>query len=231
MFPTVSVAGENAWMIRLGEDVQPDWPGRIQQLCHWLESELGDRLIDLVPSYSTVLVLIDLNTLSDQQIHTTLQAALTYWPTTQTNRNGRLHRIPACYHPSLAPDLVSLASQKQLSLEDVINIHSGTCYQVYAIGFSPGFAYLGKVPNALILPRHRQPRKEIPAGSIGIADNQTAMYPINSPAGWQIIAQAPGIKYQTAEQRAARFQVGDQVQFEPISLEEFHRIEKTGTLE
>ena len=116
-------------------------------------------------------------------------------------------QIPVCYDISLGSDLALVAKENNIGIEDIIQKHCQPIYQVYCIGFLPGFAYMGKVDKAIQSPRHATPRPLVMAGSVGIAGAQTGIYPMNSPGGWKIIGRTP--------------KMGDQVQFFPISLKEF----------
>lgn len=131
--------------------------------------------------------------------------------------------VKACYHPTLAPDLESVARAKKLSVAEVIALHTQAIYTVYAIGFMPGFAYLGQLPEPLHIDRKATPREAVPAGSVGLAHNQTGIYPRTSPGGWQIIARTTlnCFDEQAPISKACPFSVGQPVKFEAISLAEY----------
>ena len=131
--------------------------------------------------------------------------------------------IPVYYHPDVAFDLARLLEEKQLKLARFVELHSATQYQVYAIGFSPNFAFLAKVNDTIQAPRLGTPRLKIPAGSIGIANAQTAVYPSCSSGGWNIIGRTPLDLSLTQANQYRQFSVGDQVKFQPISRDEYLR--------
>ena len=130
--------------------------------------------------------------------------------------------LPVLYHPSVAPDLEWLADEKGLSIDDVIALHSETTYFAYATGFAPGFCYLGTLPHQLVTPRLATPRNKVPAGSVAIADLQTAVYPCESPGGWRLIGQCPQPLFDLNNTPANLLSVGDTVRFEPVSEADFY---------
>lgn len=129
--------------------------------------------------------------------------------------------IPVYYN---GEDLESLAIQHQLSVEDVIRIHTGKIYRVFMIGFLPGFAYLGKVDERIATPRHSTPRTNVEAGSVGIAGLQTGIYPISSPGGWHLIGQTPVKIFDTGKEQPCLLTAGDKIQFTSISEHEFEKL-------
>jgi len=133
--------------------------------------------------------------------------------------------IPVCYESEYAPDLELLVRKKELTREEIIRIHTAEAYRVYMIGFLPGFPYLGKIDQALEIPRKERPVPVI-AGGVGIAGNQTGIYPLTSPGGWQIIGRTPLKLFDSRAPVPVTLQVGDRVQFFPISGEEFRERER-----
>ena len=183
--------------------------------------DLSAVIIDIIPSYQTLLVSFNILKMEQHQLADNIHAYVRRLLNTASLKSNHasptsvdLITIPVCYHESLAPDLESLSRYAALSIYDIIQIHSSTIYSCYAIGFMPNFAYLGNVDKRIQIPRHAKPKNQVAAGSVGIADNQTAIYPKASPGGWQIIGQSPA--------SLARFAVGCQVTFYPISLDEFN---------
>jgi len=130
--------------------------------------------------------------------------------------------LPVLYHPSVAPDLEWLAEEKDLSVDDVIALHSEATYFAYATGFAPGFCYLGTLPSQLVTPRLATPRSIVPAGSVAIADLQTAVYPCESPGGWRLIGQCPQPLFDLNNTPANLLAVGDTIRFEPMSEADFY---------
>ncbi len=133
------------------------------------------------------------------------------------------HRIPLAYGGESGPDLAWVADFHGISPEEVVQLHSQTVYRVYMIGFTPGFPYMGELPEALDTPRRESPRTHIPRGSVGIAQRQTGIYPVVSPGGWQIIGRTPVRLFDAAGDPPAKLGMGDQVEFYPVDEEELKR--------
>lgn len=133
--------------------------------------------------------------------------------------SGRLVELPVYYSSKTGPDLQWLASQSGLDCEEVIRRHCSLEYRVHALGFAPGFAFMGQVDPSIAAPRKASPRKQVPAGSVGIANRQTAVYPQTSPGGWQLIGRCPTPLFDPIN--LSLLKVGDRVRFTPISREEF----------
>lgn len=129
--------------------------------------------------------------------------------------------LPVYYDESVGLDLADMAKDKRMSTQDIIDIHSQQEYFVYAIGFAPGFPYMGEVDESIATPRLANPRAKVPKGSVGIADRQTAVYPRQSPGGWNIIGRTPIEMFDTSYEGFSYFRVGDKVKFMPISQDEF----------
>ena len=131
-----------------------------------------------------------------------------------------LVRIPVCYDDEFAIDLRWIAEQKNLTREEIVHLHSSRQYRVYMLGFLPGFPYMGEVNEKIVVRRKPEP-KQILAGSVGIAGKQTGIYPLNSPGGWQIIGRTPRKLFDQDALLPVSLNAGDQVEFYPISKEEF----------
>jgi KipI family sensor histidine kinase inhibitor len=134
---------------------------------------------------------------------------------------GRTVILPVYYAPESGEDLEALAANAGLSIEEVIALHSGSEYRVYAIGFAPGFAYLGQVDERIAAPRLATPRQKVPRGAVAIADRQTAVYPATSPGGWNLIGRCPTRMFDPDASPTMPVNVGDRVRFEPINREQF----------
>lgn len=130
------------------------------------------------------------------------------------------HELPVCYDVSLAPDLEDTAETLGISTDRLIELHTSTSYLVYQIGFRPGFGFLGETPTELLVPRLEQPRRLVPAGSVGLAGRQTGVYPEESPGGWRLIGRCP-LDMTRPGRDFSRLHPGDCVRFHPISLTDF----------
>jgi len=136
---------------------------------------------------------------------------------------GKVIEIPVCYDREVAPDLDRVAEHCRMAVDEVIQRHACGRYVAQLIGFLPGFAYLGGVDPALAVPRLSTPRPKVPAGALGITGGQCAMYPTASPGGWNLIGRSPRRLFDPAQDPPCMIQLGDEVRFIPISLEEFER--------
>jgi KipI family sensor histidine kinase inhibitor len=166
-----------------------------------------DNLIDVIPSYSSILVTYDVNYYSDKSIKQNIEELLKNTPKKNINKSSKVIEIAVDYSKGL--DLQRVAKLNKLSIEDVIKIHTDKTYRVYAIGFMVGFAYLAKVDNSIVTPRLDTPRSKVPRGSVAIADEQSAIYPSDSAGGWNIL----GI---TEFDEFGKFEVGDSVRFKAL---------------
>jgi inhibitor of KinA len=134
--------------------------------------------------------------------------------------------IPVCYGGDFGPDLREVAASRGLSPEQVIELHTSTSYLVYFLGFVPGFAYLGELPEALVTPRLGSPRKKVPAGSVGIAGNQTGVYPFETPGGWRLLGRTPLAMFRADREHLSVLSIGDRVRFVPILRELFEELRR-----
>ncbi|WP_207421050.1 5-oxoprolinase subunit PxpB [Desertivirga brevis] len=142
-------------------------------------------------------------------------------------REGEMISIPVYYGGEQGPDLQAVAEHTKLSPEEIISLHSSAAYRVYMIGFTPGFAYLGGMPEQLATPRKTTPARAVSAGSVGIAGVQTGIYPLTSPGGWQIIGQTPLKLFDANRSNPTLVKAGDTVKFSAVSLEEFNHLKQS----
>jgi len=216
----IAVAGENALIVYFGETASPETSAKVQQAVTILEAELGEKLIDLVPSYASLLVIYDLLQCDHLEVKKQLRELLSQQEQAQ-NLQGDLVSLPVYYSSESGPDLASLAQNANLSVEEVIQIHSQQEYRVYAIGFAPGFAYLGEVDPRIAAPRLSTPRQKVPKGAVAIADRQTAVYPAESPGGWNLIGLCPTPMFEPTKTPIMPVKVGDRVRFEAIDRAQY----------
>lgn len=150
-----------------------------------------------------------------------------------SDQQGRTWALPVCYEGELAPDLTEVATRAGLSPQEVIDIHSSTAYSILMIGFLPGFPFMAEIDQRLRFPRRESPRTRVPAGSVAIANDQTAIYPWESPGGWHLLGRCPVPLFNADKAVPSLLQAGETVSFEPVSRADFDRIEqdlKHGTL-
>jgi KipI family sensor histidine kinase inhibitor len=213
-------AGENALIVYLGEQASPEVAARVKAASAAIAAALGDDLIDLVPSYASVLVIYDPLKTDHLSVGHRLRETVSELSDSEDSA-GREVVLPVYYAPEVGADLESLAERAGLSIEEVIGLHSGTEYRVYAIGFAPGFAYLGQVDERIAAPRLTTPRLKVPRGAVAIADRQTAVYPAVSPGGWNLIGRCPTRMFDPDATPTMPVAVGDRVRFEAISRDRF----------
>ena len=217
----IKSASENAIIIYFGDQISPDLIEKISFYCELLTDKLADVILDAVPSYTSLLISYRLNLINQQDICERVEKYLLNYNFSTAGDSSNLIEIPVYYDFEVGLDLEDLLSDKQLSLEEFIAIHSSKDYLVYAIGFSPTFAFLGEVDERIRKNRLPSPRIEIPAGSVGIADNQTAVYPVSSSAGWNIIGRSPLDFSLGNPDNLKRFAVGDSIRFFSIDKEHY----------
>jgi len=229
----IHIAGENALIIyfsdKSNEQVNGNISSKVQKaeklIRHAMEQELAQDIIDLVPSYASLMVMFNMMFTDHHHVRNKLRELLhdiDHELTEQTSSdNNNIVELPVYYSEESGPDLSVIAQRAQLTVEDVIAIHQAQEYNVYAIGFAPGFAYLGEVDERIAAPRLSTPRMKVPKGAVAIADRQTAIYPNVSPGGWNIIGLCPINMFDAKANPTMPVNVGDKVKFIAISKAEF----------
>ena len=217
--PQFLPAGDQALVVQMGDAVDPGLNRVVHNLTSTIEKAEVKGVIDLVPTYRSVLVYYNaLETTSNE-----LQAEIERLASNldeRTIEKPRLVRVPTRYGGEYGPDLDFVAQHTGLSSEEVVSLHSGTDYLVYMMGFNTGFPYLGGLPEQLASPRLDTPRTEIPAGSVGIAESQTGVYPVASPGGWRLIGRTPLVLFDADREPPALLDAGDYIRFVPIGADE-----------
>ncbi len=222
MYWHYQVTGVDTVTLHFGDHIDIDLVAPIRRAAEALKRQLQDRVVDLVPSYTTLLIRYDLMQDDLASLMHDIAATLSLLPQSDAaSVTDTVTEIPVFYHPSVGPDLEIMASRAGLTVAEVIQRHSTRLYNVYAIGFAPGFAYLGEVPAELAAPRLDTPRARVPAGTLGIADNQTAIYPLESPGGWNLIGRTPVRLFDQERSQPTLLTAGQQVRFRAISREEY----------
>jgi KipI family sensor histidine kinase inhibitor len=220
----IEIASENSYIIYFGDPdsltISPEASAAIATTCEQIKQHFGSRLIDFVASYASLLVIYDTHQCDHLWAKDALRSLLNT-PEKHSQNSGQLVQIPVFYSAKYGPELSLVAENAGLSVTQVIDIHSATEYRVYAIGFAPGFAYLGEVDERLAAPRLSTPRLKVPAGAVAIADRQTAVYPATSPGGWNLIGLCPTPMFNPEKQPHMPVSVGDRVQFFPIDEQEY----------
>ena len=228
MKPTISPVGDCAISIDFGQVIDPKINRHIRQTIERIQALQLDGIIELVPTYCALLVQYDAMLYSYADMCNIIEHTFSESVTDSDNEMVTVIEIPTVYGGEFGPDLGFVASHNNLSEEEVIAIHSGTDYLVYMLGFIPGFTYLGGMDPRIATPRLASPRTLIPAGSVGIAGEQTGTYPSDSPGGWQIIGRTPVTMYDMSKEKAALLSAGDYVRYVPIDEQEYNRIKALG---
>ncbi|WOH38385.1 5-oxoprolinase subunit PxpB [Thalassotalea fonticola] len=216
----IEVAGENSLIIYFGDSASPEISAQVQKAARQLQEQFTDKLIDLVPSYASLLVIYDALLTDHFHVQSIIKRTLSDSSTVGVTA-GKVVILPVYYSPESGADLEALAKRANLTVDEVIEIHQQTEYRVYAIGFAPGFAYLGEVDPRIATPRLAIPRLKVPRGAVAIADRQTAVYPAQSPGGWNIIGLCPQRMFDPTATTTMPVEVGDTVKFKAIGKDEF----------
>jgi KipI family sensor histidine kinase inhibitor len=212
-------AGAEALLLVLAEQPDAQLPLRTAQLAERIRAELGEILTDLVPGWTSLLLHYDLRDTDHLLLAERLKPLLERWLAEPgVAQTGRLHEIPIWYG---GEDLAEVAQLCRLSCAQVVELHSAAEYRVGAIGFAPGFAYLGELDARLALPRRATPRLVVPAGSLAIAERQTAIYPHRSPGGWHLLGCCPWPLFDPMQQPPCALALGDRVRFRRINERDF----------
>jgi len=201
--------------------------GEIKNFNDFIFVEEVKGIKDIIPSYHTLTLIYDI-----ELLNAPLEFANDLIEKYKSQReidlpNKELNKIievPVCYDESFGIDLISMSTKLNLSITEIIKIHTENIYQVYCLGFMPGFAYMGDVNTTIQMARHPQPRQNVSAGSVGIAGAQTGIYPMHSPGGWQIIGRTPVKIFDKDPKVLSKFKMGDQIKFYPITRAEFDKL-------
>ncbi len=216
----IETAGQNAFIVYFGEQASARVSAQIQAAVNNITNSMADCLVDLVPSYASLLVIFDLDRSEPFAVRRMLRTALTDLDAIDASAGERV-TLPVYYSLESGPDLEIIAERGNISVEDVIDIHQQQEYRVYAIGFAPGFAYLGEVDERIAAPRLATPRQKVPRGAVAIADRQTAVYPAVSPGGWNLIGLCPTRMFDPDRNPSMPVKVGDRIRFNAITREQF----------
>lgn len=213
---------ENSIIIYFADIISTETADEIGRVLPLIQAELGEYLVDIVPSYTSVLVSFDLMAIEFRKFEKKLQSVLNNAESARSNQQEvPLIELPVYYGPEVSLDAEEISIHTGLSFEEVVNIHSSTLYRVYAIGFAPGFAYLGNTDKRIAISRKTTPRMKIPACSVALAERQTAIYPKESPGGWQVIGRCPIDPIDYQRENLTLFEMGAKVKFNPVSKAAF----------
>jgi len=199
------------------------------KVMHWhalLNQHPFKGFIESVPAYSSLTIYFN-EEISAQKVKVyvtdVLEKNTSSFSSSEENTSSTTHIIPVCYDPSYGLDLGTVAEEKNLSVDEIIALHTSQTFRVYMIGFVPGFAYMGTLPDVLETKRKNIPRLEVPKGSVAIAGLQTGIYPSTIPGGWNILGRTPINLFDKTKEHCSFLQASDLVQFQPITKEAFEQ--------
>ena len=209
-------------MVKFGDDISEDLHQQVFSFSNQLLQQSFNGINNVHPGYNSVLVTFDKNIYSD----TVLEKVQQFWSEFQEQKQEKYNtvEIPVLYGAKYGPDLDRVCNYTGLSSGEVIKRHTAGNYLVYFIGFSPGFPYIGGMDETLATPRLDTPRKKVPLGSVAVANNQTGIYPIESPGGWNLIGRTPLPIFNINDPENSLVDIGDKLHFRSISQDEFDQM-------
>ena len=213
--------GDRGLLLEFGDEISRQINEKVRRMALAIQAEAIEGIVETVPTYRSLLVIYNPVMLPVEDLKKRLERieeGLQQTPFSEP----KLTRIPVVYGGIYGPDLEEVAKYHQISTEEVIRLHCSKSYLIYMIGFMPGYPYMGELPEALVTPRLKTPRLLVPKGSVAIAQRQTGIYSMESPGGWQILGRTPVEMFDPEKDPPSLLQMGDFVQFYPISEKEFH---------
>ena len=220
----ILTVGDCAVSVEFGQEISLEINHKVMALKMVLEREPIRGIVELIPTYCSLLIQYDPMELRYGQLRDRLEALVTQLDEVEMPPK-QVVEIPVAYGGEYGPDLREVAKANNLSEEEVIRLHSESEYPIYMLGFVAGFPYLGGMNKAIATPRKQSPRLKIEAGSVGIAGEQTGIYSVESPGGWQIIGRTPLKLYDVNRNEPVLLKAGQYIKFKPITKEEFRAME------
>lgn len=215
----IKSVNENSVIIYFSENIDLSISKKIRSCFNKLSKVEG--ILDLICSYTSILIVYDILLFDDKTIKEKVETLLENSEEIEESEKYELLEIPTYYGKEVAIDLEELSENLKLSIEKIIEIHSSKIYDVFAIGFLPGFAYLGEVDKRIFTNRKNSPRAVVKKGSVAIANTQTAIYPKNTPGGWNIIGKTPLDIFDKNIKNFSLINYKNKIKFNPITKDEF----------
>jgi inhibitor of KinA len=219
---TIIPASDSSMLAVFGDAISPETQDRVLGLFHALQALKDNRILNLHPGYTSLLVDFDPLAMRHDEARTLIESLA--GSGFSGTADSELVTIPVCYGGEFGPDLADVAAHTKLSTDEVVRLHSSATYRVCFLGFTGGFAYLGGMPPALHAPRLATPRRAVATGSVGIAGGQTGIYPTETPGGWRLIGCTPVRMFDPKADPPTRVQAGNNLKFVPINRAEFDRL-------
>lgn len=219
------LAGDRGLLVEFGEGVDPRVNAKVRAMARAMGNQELHGVREIIPTYRSLLLTYDPGITHPDRLCSAIDAIETSLKT-QAEEPAKIVEIPVCYGGAFGPDMKNVQAPHALSQDQVIQRHCRPAYLIYMVGFTPGFPFLGGLDETLYTPRLTTPRMLVPEGSVGIANNQTGMYPIASPGGWQIIGRTPLKLFAPHRSTPFLYKAGDKIKFVPISELEYTRISK-----
>jgi KipI family sensor histidine kinase inhibitor len=217
-------ASDQSLLVYFGQQITRDAHQQVMKLLRLLESEPVAGIRNLHPAYCSLLVKFDVLKLRHEKLEAILRGYLNRLEDVRLPEPRQLE-IPVCYGGEFGPDLNDVAAMHGMTPAQAIELHASVTYVVFFLGFVPGFAYLGELPEALVTPRLVTPRRRVPPGSVGIGGRQTGVYPFATPGGWRLIGRTPIAMFRPERNAMSLLSIGDRVRFTPVSQERFTALE------
>lgn len=219
------LAGDTGLLAEFGNVIDPAVNRRVRAVAAQAAKAMPAGVIEIIPAYGTLLFIYDPVVTGPTALIRVIEKIHAH-AVVKGQKPGRLVRIPVCYGGQYGPDIARVAASAGLDHDTVIQLHSQRKYRIYMVGFAPGFPFLGGLDKKLFTPRKNTPRASVPAGSVGIANDQTGIYPVKSPGGWQIIGRTPVRLFAPEKATPFCYEPGDSIQFVPVTDREYERIKQ-----
>lgn len=219
------ISGDCAVCVEFGNEISPQINDRIRAFKIALEKKQIDGIVETIPTYRSILVVYQPEIIRFQELTEKFDEVLNAMSEIQIPAPTVIE-IPVLYGGEMGPDIENVASHNGKTVEEVIKIHTSKEYLIYMLGFIAGFPYLGGMSKEIATPRLKSPRVKIEGGSVGIAGEQTGIYPVASPGGWQLIGRTPLKLYDAEREESVLLKAGQYMKFRSVTEAEYRSIEK-----